>query len=333
MRYRGSYSLGIRSLLFMALMLLMGIHGAGSSFKTLEIQNNLGKGKGPVYSVCLSEEGNLLATADYGGIYIWNTETFKEIIRLEGHSDYVWGISWNKDGDYLASAGQDGRVIIWKKKDFSMVESLYTGWAFCTEWFSDDKYLAVGNYFGEIQIWDTSNWEKKQILKNHVESPVICITCFDDGKIAAGKLNGDIEIWDTLDNKLIFSFNGYSDQRCDVNGISCSPDGAILATAHQDSHIRLWNMEEYSLIISLKTNSGWVRGIKWSPDGKYLASAGQDGKILLWSTAGYEKISESQKLSLPVWSLQWSKDADKLFSGSGAYDYPHTGFSIIWKIM
>jgi WD40 repeat protein len=33
---------------------------------------------------------------------------------LADHTDEVWKIEWSPDGDYLASAGKEGVVVIWK---------------------------------------------------------------------------------------------------------------------------------------------------------------------------------------------------------------------------
>ena len=32
------------------------------------------------------------------------------------HSNYVHGVSWAPDGEHIASASNDGNVIIWKKR-------------------------------------------------------------------------------------------------------------------------------------------------------------------------------------------------------------------------
>ena len=34
---------------------------------------------------------------------------------LDAHEDEVWNIKWSHDGAYLASAGKDKSVIIWRR--------------------------------------------------------------------------------------------------------------------------------------------------------------------------------------------------------------------------
>ncbi|ORX35885.1 WD40-repeat-containing domain protein [Kockovaella imperatae] len=73
-----------------------------------------------VWCLAWSPCGRYLASGgDRGGIRIWRRKgnqpdsLFEEILHTAAHSRSVFSLSWRKGG-YLASAGGDGKIIVWK---------------------------------------------------------------------------------------------------------------------------------------------------------------------------------------------------------------------------
>ncbi|WP_096607294.1 nSTAND1 domain-containing NTPase, partial [Calothrix sp. NIES-2100] len=65
---------------------------------------------------------------------------------------------------------------------------------------------------------------------------------------------------------------GHSDY---VNSVSFSPDGKTIATASDDSTVKLWDISG-KLLKTLNGHSGSVRGVSFSPDSKTIATASSD---------------------------------------------------------
>lgn len=70
-----------------------------------------------------------------------------------------------------------------------------------------------------------------------------------------------------------------------VTAVRLHRDGALLATAGDDHHVRVWSLADGHLVQKLEGHSDWVRTIDYSPDGRILASAGSDRQIIFWDAA------------------------------------------------
>jgi WD40 repeat protein len=70
-----------------------------------------------------------------------------------------------------------------------------------------------------------------------------------------------------------------------VQSVSFSPDGKILATGSFDNTVRLWRRDG-SLFKILKGHREEVRSVRFSPDGKRIASGSFDGTVRLWDSNG-----------------------------------------------
>lgn len=71
-----------------------------------------------VRSVAFSPDGKMIASGDVGGqdnITLWNAQTGKKIISLDGQQNGVWSVAFSPNGKQLASGGHYGEqnLILW----------------------------------------------------------------------------------------------------------------------------------------------------------------------------------------------------------------------------
>jgi Tol biopolymer transport system component/tRNA A-37 threonylcarbamoyl transferase component Bud32/tetratricopeptide (TPR) repeat protein len=104
------------------------------------------------------------------------------------------------------------------------------------------------------------------------------------------------------------------DSECDA--VAWSPDGNLLASAHTDGTVRLFDGVARQAIRVMRGHADRVLSIAWSPDGKTLASASDDKTLLLWDVATGSILRSCEGHTDWVLSVVWSPDGKILASGS-----------------
>ncbi len=110
-----------------------------------------------------------------------------------------------------------------------------------------------------------------------------------------------------------------------VFGVAFSPDGEILASAHNDNTVRMWEVETRELKRTLVGHQAAVRSVAFSPNGNILASGGMDARVLLWDL-DTGRLKRIIRPGGTVWGIAFSPDGNTLATGT---EYGHVS---IWDI-
>ena len=70
-------------------------------------------GKSTINDIQFSPDGTRLAVAKGIGIWIYDTDTEKELFLLSGHTRSVISVVFSLNGRKLASGAEDGTIRIW----------------------------------------------------------------------------------------------------------------------------------------------------------------------------------------------------------------------------
>ncbi|WP_437611248.1 pentapeptide repeat-containing protein [Sorangium sp. So ce834] len=98
--------------------------------------------------------------------------------------------------------------------------------------------------------------------------------------------------------------------------VAVSPDGQLIASAHRNGPVWLWDAATGTARRALAGHAATVRSVAFSPDGALLAAGSGDTTIRLWDVATGREVRVLRGHAAPVTSVAFSPDGAMLASGS-----------------
>jgi WD40 repeat protein len=261
----------------------------------------------PIHTLTFAGSARVLVSGDLeyqyrhpGTVRKWNLEQeggpltlFTQAVSPE-RADYYPGIravTASPDGTQCAFVdGQAVRVLDVGTGGLLRIMEPFPDTCRAVEFAPDGRHLAVGDYAGQVTLWDTQTGEKTATFDKH-NHPVLCLGFSPDGKLlAAGGgdeaaptwsqlLNGELRLWNVADGRLLGQCAAVRSMLQDVH---FNAQGTLIAAATLEGTVVLWDVNRLEGGRILRGHTGPVNAVRWLPDGRYLASSGDDGLVRLW---------------------------------------------------
>ena len=274
---------------------------------------------GGVMTAAFSPDGNVLATGNENGTtQLWDVTKRRQIgTSIHGNSGSVQSLAFSPDGKYIAVAENYGVTQVWNISNRREIARLVVhdskqmrtlnATATSSVAFSPTGILVTGSYDGLIRLWNVSTG--RLVGRPLKAAPLMLPDYIADG--------GD-------------SFHGVKPELGpdDVETISFSPDGRVLAAGYNDGTMRLWNLASRRQI-GVPFGSGPlgrsalpVSSIAFSPDGTTVAepadptaSSSSRPVIWLWNVRSHKLIGTITSGRI-VDSVAFSPDGSTLIGGN-----------------
>jgi len=224
----------------------------------------------PIFSVDIHPSGTKFATGgqgeDCGRVTVWNLAPIlnpklqkdasvpKMLCQMDNHLACVNSVRWSGSGKYLASAGDDQRVILWTK-------SAYGG----------------GAVFGGGGKVNHESYRVAHTLRIHDGDVLDIAWSPGDVWLATASVDNTVVVWDV--EKLPSTVAILKGHTGHVKGVTWDPVGKYLATQSADKTLRVWRTSDWGEEASVSEpfeecgGTTHVLRLDWSPDGQYLVSA------------------------------------------------------------
>jgi ribosome assembly protein 4 len=254
------------------------------------------------------------ASKDYT-IRIWDAVSQHTDMALTGHKGTVSCVKWGGAG-WIYSGSHDRTVKIWNAKNGALVHTLssHAHWVNHLA-LSTDFVLRTGFYDhkGKKDVPESKE-EKRRKAKERYDEAVApsggverLVTASDDCTMY---------LWSPhTTTKPLARLTGHQKQ---INHVTFSPSGHLLASAGFDNHIKLWQASDGKFLNTLRGHVAPVYQCAFSPDSRLLVSASKDTTLKAWEVRTGKLAENLPGHKDEVFAVDWSPDGERV--GSGGQD-------------
>jgi WD40 repeat protein len=251
----------------------------GHVVRTLTVQG------GSVTDVAFSPKEQLLAaslctsfSSEFeclqGEIRLWNVAD-GQVVRVWGkeHKALITEIEFSPDGQMLVSVDVQSQARLWRVstgEEVWKLEDVRAPAAFSP----DGKVLALNGSDG-VTLWSLEDRQVLAVIESFAAYDMVFSA---DGQVLITSNFDEIQFWGITTKKLLRRLTWHTDL---VLALGLSPQGDRLVSGSADRTIKLWRMEDGSLIGSLFGYTSEVTSVAFSPDDKFVISVGENG-IAVW---------------------------------------------------
>lgn len=252
---------------------------------------------------------------------------------LKGHFGKVYAMHWSGNSKDMASASQDGKLIVWDAALNIKIQAipLRSSWVMtCAFEQSTNSLVACGGLDNICTIYKLN---QEQVTRSHRElsghdgylsscrfiSPNDILTCSGDTNC----MLWDVELGQT---KITFS-----DHDADVMSISILPDvdPNMFISGSCDSLAKVWDVRTGKCTMTLRGHESDINSVCLFPDGKSFGSGSDDSTCKFWDLRSCGQVCEfkNEMVLCGITSCSFSKSGRILFAGYD--DYNCLGWDII----
>ncbi|KAK0278418.1 hypothetical protein LTR35_009157 [Friedmanniomyces endolithicus] len=270
-----------------------------------EVQLILDGHSGPVNTVRFSPNGQqVVSGSDDMTIKVWNTASGMESVTLKGHVKKVSAVTFSPDACLIVSGSEDKTLRLWDVAKGTLIRTLegHISGINAVCFSPDGQTLAAGAYNDEIRLWDAVTGETKGKLAD-----------FTDQQLGS--------VLEEKGTELLVSSphdGSTNDETAHASAVVCltlSPDRQLVASASQDSDIKIWTTDGNQRA-KMSGHVGRITRLMFHPDGTVLASASMDSTVVLWEISTGTAIGTLRGHTDAVQDIRFSPNGQLLASCS-----------------
>lgn len=285
----------------------------------------------------VSADGSIVASGAKDGTRLWDPAVAGGGEQFDAHDSRVTALTFRPDGEQLASASADRRVLLWESETRAQVRA-FAGHddavQDCAFVGRQGRLLVTAGRDGSARLWDVASGEERPRLVSSLDpwwgcaiSPdaseaMLCGTdSFVRVALPSGRLLAtyprDAQAWRcryspegswavvTGGDGTVTFLDTATWQAQVVPGhdgaaavCAVSPDGAFAVTGGEDGTVRVWDPSTREARLVLR-HDGAVWGCAVTADGRYVVSTSWDRTLRVWDLSdGLEVMRLTQPAGL-----------------------------------
>ena len=244
---------------------------------------------GKVNALHFSADGaTLVVAAGITGIdgvaELYSVATGQKLVRFEGHRDAVQDAELSPDGRWLATAGYDRSIRLWKVADHSLVwsNSVHNGAVFDLAFDPSGTVLASASADQTVKLWRVRDGLRLDTL-NQPQGDLNRVLFTPDGQhVLAGGADRRIHQWRFVSREAP-ALNPVVTARfaheAGIVSMALSRDGRHLVTGAIDRSLKQWLLPELQEVASWTGQSDVVGALAMDHSGDRILVARMDGSV------------------------------------------------------
>jgi cell division cycle protein 20 (cofactor of APC complex) len=239
--------------------------------------------------------GHLAIGTSNGKTQLWDTTAQKQLRSMDGHSERVGALSWNKH--ILSSGSRDGNIVnhdVRIAKHNVATLQCHTQEVCGLSWSPDGQTLASGGNDNKLCLWDINNSSRSggaqqprfQFTEHQAAVKALAWSPHERNLLASGGGTADrcIKFWNSQSGSLLNSI----DTESQVCALQWNPHANEILSSHgfAKNQICLWKYPTMAKIKELNGHSARVLHMCTSPDGGSVVSAAADETLRFWDVFG-----------------------------------------------
>ena len=269
--------------------------------------------EGRVNSVVFSPQGDLIASAYYATIRIWDVEAGSRRQLFSGHTDRVNCVVFSPKGDSIACGSDDYTVRLWDVGS-GWTRQITRGHDQCVpsvKFSPHGGQVASCSWDGSIRLWDAESGVGRHVLVGH-RGWVMSIAYSPQGNyLVSGSLDKELRLWNVETGACRHTFLGHAER---ISVVAFSPQGDQVVSGDYGGSVKIWDVETGECRHTFTEHTDKITCVEYSPRGNRMASSSQDRTIRLWDVESGACCHILSGHDAWIWSIIYSPGGDILAS-------------------